>query len=146
MSTTMIKTENVQRKWHVIDASNNVLGRVATIVASILMGKHLVNQTKHVDMGDFVIIVNSSKILLTGNKLNQKVYYKHSGWVGGLKEKLCKKLMNDNKSDFIIYNAVKGMLPKNKIGNQAIKRLKIFKENNHIHQAQNPITMNILKK
>lgn len=137
MKTFMAKPETVERKWYLIDASNMVLGRVASQVASILRGKNKPTYTPHVDTGDHVIVINSDKIILTGKKLEQKFYRHHTGHVGGLKETVYKDLMQ-NKSDFALYNAVKGMLPKNSLGRQMIKKLRIYKGSEHNQIAQKP--------
>ena len=137
MSTTLAKPAEVQRKWHLIDATGKPLGRVATKAASLLRGKHKVTFTPHVDCGDHVVIINCDKAVLTGDKLNQKFYRRHSGWVGGLKEVPYKKLMQE-RSDFAMMRAVKGMLPSNKIGASALKRLRVYKGAEHDNAAQQP--------
>ena len=128
MSTFMAKAENVERKWYVLDAAGKPLGRTAATAAMLL---------PHVDCGDFVIIVNADKAVLTGKKLTQKYYRHHTGWVGGLKEVQYKTLMAE-KPEFAMQLAVKGMLPKNSIGRQSATRLKVFAGENHNHQAQKP--------
>jgi len=137
MSTYMAKKETVERKWYILDAEGKPLGRTAAKAAHILRGKHKPTYTPHVDCGDFVIIINSDKAILTGNKLDNKKYYRHSGWIGGLKEVKYRKLM-ENRSDFAMNLAVKGMLPKNTLGAQALKRLRVFKGPEHKHAAQKP--------
>ncbi|NLM62168.1 MAG: 50S ribosomal protein L13 [Clostridiales bacterium] len=137
MSTYMAKKETVERKWHILDAAGKPLGRTAALAASILRGKHKPDFTPHVDCGDFVIIINSDKAVLTGNKLNDKKYYRHSGWVGGLKEVKYSELM-EKRSDFAMEIAVKRMLPKNSLGAQAFKRLRVYKDDQHKHAAQKP--------
>ena len=137
MKSFMAKTNEVERKWHVIDAENRVLGRMATEVANILSGKNKPIYTSHVDTGDFVIIINAEKIKLTGNKLNQKNYTYHTGHPGGLKEIPYKQLIQD-KPEKIIELAVKGMLPKSSLGRNMIKKLKVYAGSEHNHQAQNP--------
>ena len=125
MSTFMAKAENVERKWYVLDAAGKPLGRTAATAAMLLRGKHKTTFTPHVDCGDFVIIVNADKAVLTGKKLTQKYYRHHTGWVGGLKEVQYKTLMAE-KPEFAMQLAVKGMLPKNSIGRQSATCLKAF--------------------
>lgn len=125
MSTFMAKAETVERKWYVLDAAGKPLGRTAATAAMLLRGKHKTTFTPHVDCGDFVIIVNADKAVLTGKKLTQKYYRHHTGWVGGLKEVQYKTLMTE-KPEFAMQLAVKGMLPKNSIGRQSATRLKVF--------------------
>jgi len=137
MSTYMAKPANVERKWYVIDAENAVLGRLAAQVALMLRGKHKPTFTPHVDTGDFIIVVNTDKIVLTGKKLDQKIYYHHTGHPGGLKETKYRDLMA-NKSEFALKKAVRGMLPKGPLGNKMIKKLKVYAGPEHEHQAQKP--------
>ncbi len=137
MKTFMAKPAEIERKWYVIDAEGQTLGRLSSEVASILRGKHKPIYTPHVDTGDFVIIINAEKIGLTGNKLLQKKYRKHSGYPGGLKEIVYKDLMN-KKPEKAIEIAVKGMLPHNRLGDQMYKKLKVYRGNGHPHQAQKP--------
>ena len=138
MSTFMAKKENIERKWYVIDAAGKPLGRTATLAATILRGKHRPEFTPHVDCGEFVIVITAEKAVLTGKKLEQKKYYHHSGYIGGLKEVDYKTLMA-TKPEMAVELAVKGMLPKNSIGDKAITRLKVFKGETHNHEAQKPI-------
>jgi large subunit ribosomal protein L13 len=133
----MQKPEQVERKWYIIDAAGKSLGRVAATAASILRGKHLPTFTPHVDCGDHVIILNAEQVVLTGNKINQKVRYYHTGWVGGIKEIHYNKLMAENPEKAIVY-AVKGMLPNNTIGRNALTRLRVYKGAEHEHAAQKP--------
>ena len=135
MKTYSAKKEDVQRQWVVIDAQDQVLGRLATRAAHILRGKNKPVFTNHVDTGDFVIIVNAEKVRLTGNKLDDKMYYRHSGYPGGDTLTSYKKLMSENPEK-ALQMAVRGMLPKNKIGNRQIGRLKSYKGNEHPHAAQ----------
>ena len=135
--TTMVKKENVQRKWYVLDAAGKPLGRTAVTAARLLRGKHKVDFTPNVDCGDFVVIVNVDKAVLTGNKLNQKTYYHHTGWIGNLKEVKYRLLM-EQKPEFAMELAVKGMLPKNSIGRNSLKRLKLYKGAEHNNAAQKP--------
>jgi large subunit ribosomal protein L13 len=133
----MAKTAEVDRKWYVIDASNQTLGRLCSEVASILRGKHKATYTPHVDTGDFVIIINAGKIKLTGDKLNQKMYRYHTGYPGGLKEMDYRTLLQ-KKPEKAIEAAVKGMLPHNRLGRKIIKKLKVYRGSEHPHQAQKP--------
>lgn len=137
MSTFMAKAETIDRKWYVLDAAGKPLGRTAAVAAHILRGKHKPTFTPHVDCGDFVIIVNTEKAILTGKKLEQKYYRHHTGWVGGLKEVQYRTMMAE-KPELAMQLAVKGMLPKNSIGRQSATRLKIYKGNEHNHAAQKP--------
>ena len=137
MKTFMAKPNDVERKWFVVDATRMPLGRLASQVADILSGKNKPTFTPHVDSGDYVIVINSDKVVLTGKKLEQKKMYHHSGYVGGLKEVDYKTLMS-NKSDLVIMNAVKGMLPKTVLGKQMLTRLRVFKGAEHDHEAQKP--------
>ncbi len=137
MSTTMLKKETVERKWYVIDAEGKPLGRVATEVATLLRGKHKPAFTPHVDCGDYVIVVNASKVVLTGKKLEKKMYQHHTGWIGNLKEVKYSTLMAQ-KPEFAMEKAVKGMLPKNAIGRAAMTRLKVYAGPDHKNAAQKP--------
>lgn len=137
MSSYMQKPQEVERKWYIIDAAGKSLGRVAATAASILRGKHLPTFTPNVDCGDHVIILNAEQAVLTGNKLNQKVRYYHTGWVGGIKEIHYNKLMAENPEKAMMY-AVKGMLPNNTIGRSALTRLRVYKGAEHEHAAQKP--------
>ncbi|MGM9590410.1 MAG: 50S ribosomal protein L13 [Faecousia sp.] len=137
MSTTLLKKETLERKWYVIDAAGKPLGRTAVTAANILRGKHKADFTPNVDCGDFVIIINTDKAILTGKKLEQKKYYRVSGWIGGLKETKARDMMN-TRSDYAMELAVKGMLPKNTIGRNAMTRLHLYKGAEHNHAAQKP--------
>ncbi len=137
MSTFMANPGNIERKWYVIDAADKPLGRVADKAAVLLRGKHKATYTPHQDCGDHVIIINAEKVILTGNKLEQKYYRHHTGWVGGLKEVKYGVLMNKNP-EFAMELAVKGMLPNNSLGRSAFSRLRVFKGAEHNHQAQKP--------
>ena len=139
MSTTLLKKETLERKWYVIDAAGKPLGRTAVIAANILRGKHKADFTPNVDCGDFVIVINTDKAVLTGKKLEQKKYYRVSGWIGGLKETKARDMMN-TRSDYAMELAVKGMLPKNTIGRNAMTRLHLYKGAEHNHAAQKPET------
>lgn len=137
-SSYLQKPADVDRKWYVIDAAGKPLGRVAATAASILRGKHLPTFTPNVDCGDYVIVINAAQAVLTGNKLNQKVRYYHTGWVGGIKEIHYDKLMAEKPEQAMIY-AVNGMLPNNTIGRKAITRLKVYANAEHNHEAQKPV-------
>ena len=137
MRTFMAKAADVERKWYVIDAQDKALGRVATEVARILRGKHKPIFTPHVDTGDFVIVLNAQKILLTGNKAEQKFYYRHSGYPGGIKAVSYGELLK-KKPQKVMELAVKGMLPHNKLGSAMFKKLKVYAGNQHPHAAQKP--------
>ena len=137
MSSYMAKPKEIKRKWYIIDAADKPMGRVAAQAASILRGKHLPTFTPNVDCGDHVIIINAAKTILTGNKLNQKVRYYHTGWVGGIKEIKYNKLMAENPEKAIMM-AVKGMLPNTTIGRNALTRLRVYKDDQHNHSAQQP--------
>jgi len=137
MKSFMAKTEEVQRKWYVIDAEGKVLGRLASEVAKILRGKNKPIYTPHVDTGDFVIIINAEKVVLTGKKLDQKMYRKHSLYPGGLKETPYRKIM-ENVPERAVEAAVKGMLPHNSLGRKMFSKLKVYRGSEHEHQAQKP--------
>ena len=141
-TTVMAKSETVDRKWYIVDATNIPLGRVASQVAAVLRGKNKTIYTPHVDTGDYVIVINTDKMILTGNKLSQKKYFHHSGYPGGLKEVTYKDLM-EKKSDFALERAVKGMLPKNSLGKKMFGKLKVYKGSEHPHQAQQPVELKI---
>ena len=141
MSTYMAKKETVERKWYVIDAADQPLGKTAVKAAPILRGKHRPEFTPHVDCGEFVIVINASKAVLTGKKLEQKYYRHHSGYIGGLKEVQYKTLMA-TKPELAMELAVKGMLPHNSIGAAAATRLKVYAGDAHKQQAQKPIELN----
>ncbi len=138
MSTFMANSSNVVRKWYILDAAGKPLGRTAATAAVLLRGKHKPTYTPHVDCGDFVIVLNSDKAVLTGKKLLQKYHRTHSGYAGGLKETQYKKLMAE-RPEMAMSLAVKGMLGKNSLGRAQLKRLKVFKGSEHIHAAQQPV-------
>ena len=140
MSTFMAKAETIERKWYIIDAANKPLGRTAVKAADILRGKHRPEFTPHVDCGEFVIIINASKAVLTGNKLEDKYYHHHSGYIGGLKSIQYKKLMA-TRPEMAMELAVKGMLPHNKLGAKAFTRLKVYAGAEHKHEAQKPVVL-----
>lgn len=137
MKTYMAKPAEVERKWYVIDASGQALGRLSSEVASILRGKHKADYTPHVDTGDYVIVINAEQVKLTGDKLNQKMFRYHTGYPGGLKEMDYKTLLQ-KKPEKAIETAVKGMLPHNRLGNRMYKKLKVYRGSEHPHQAQKP--------
>ena len=137
MNTYMAKAADVQRKWYVVDAEGVVLGRLASQVAAILRGKNKPVYTPHVDTGDYVIILNADKVVLTGKKLDQKVYYHHSGYTGGLKETSYRHLMEE-KPEFVVKRAIIGMLPKGPLGRKMAKKLKVYAGSEHDHAAQQP--------
>jgi len=142
MKTISAKNTDVEKKWHVIDADGLVVGRLAAQVATILRGKNKPIFTPHVDTGDYVVIVNAGKVRFTGNKLEKKVYYRHSGYTGGLKTAMAKDIMKVSP-ERIIYSAVRGMLPKTKLGRQQFKKLKVYGGSEHPHNAQNPESLNL---
>ena len=142
MKTYMAHAETVERKWYVVDAAGVPLGRLASRVASVLRGKNKPTFTPNVDTGDFVIVINTDKVVLTGKKLEDKFYRYHSGYIGGLKEIPYKKLMAE-KSDLAVYEAVKGMLPKNSLGRAMLKKLRVYKGGEHNHVAQKPEVLKI---
>ena len=138
----MEKKENVDRKWYVVDAEGKTLGRLATKVATVLKGKHKATYTPHVDCGDYVIIVNAEKVNLTGNKLNDKMYYNHSGYVGGLRERNAKTMIEKYPEE-MIERAIKGMLPKGRLGRQMYKKLFVYAGPEHKQEAQKPIELKV---
>ena len=140
MSTYMAKAETIERKWYVIDAANVPLGKTAVKAANILNGKHRPEYTPHADCGEFVIIINAEKAILTGNKLTQKYYRRHSGYIGGLKETQYSTLMA-TRPELAMELAVKGMLPHNSIGAKSFTRLKVYRGAEHNQQAQKPVTL-----
>ncbi|HOI17672.1 MAG TPA: 50S ribosomal protein L13 [Geobacteraceae bacterium] len=142
MKTLVPKNNDIARDWFLVDVENKVLGRVATQIASILRGKNKPLFSPHVDSGDFVIVVNAEKVVLTGNKLSDKIYYSHSGYPGGIKSITAGKLM-EKKAEDIIRKAVKGMLPKNKLASHMLKKLKIYTGSTHPHEAQQPKSLQV---
>ena len=140
MKTFVAKEHEIDKKWYLIDASDKILGRLASEIANILRGKHKAIFTSHMDAGDYVIVVNADKIALTGAKLDKKIYYRHSGYVGGLKETTARQML-EKKPENIIRFAVKGMLPKTSLGRRQLKKLKIYTDPNHPHQAQQPVNL-----
>ena len=142
MGTYSAKREDIKRSWHVVDANGKTLGRLASTLASVLKGKTNPIYTTHVDTGDFVIVVNSDKIHLTGNKLDKKTYYSHSGFPGGLKAITAGKLIRTNPEE-VIKMAVEGMLPKTRLGKQMLSKLKVYAGEQHPHAAQQPAEMKV---
>lgn len=140
--TKFIKTEDANRKWHVIDAKDVVLGRLACKAASVIRGKHKPIFTPNTDTGDFVIVINAEKIKVTGKRAQMKSYFSHSQYPGGVKIRTFSEI-KDKKPEFIIQNAVKGMLPKNRLGRKLIKKLKVYSGNEHPHAAQQPEVLSV---
>ena len=144
MKTYTVKGDYTDRKWYVINADGLVLGRLASRIASILRGKHKPIYSPHLDLGDFVIVINAEKIRITGRKTEQKVYYRHSGYPGGLKTVPLNKMM-DKKPERILEKAVKGMLPHNRLGRKMYRKLKVYTGSEHPHQAQKPEQLELKK-
>ena len=142
MKTFSAKPADVRREWYVVDATDKTLGRLATELASRLRGKHKPIYTPHVDTGDHIVVVNASRIRVTGNKLKDKMYYRHTGYIGNLKSTNLEKLMEDSPEQALTF-AVKGMLPKNRLGRAMLKKLRIFAGPEHTHQAQQPQPLEI---
>ncbi len=139
MRTYVPKTDEIEREWLVIDASNQVLGRLASEIARLLRGKHKPQYTPHMDTGDFVVVVNAERVHLTGRKLEQKRYYRHSGRPGGLKEETAREML-EKYPERVIQAAVWGMLPKNRLGRKLFRKLRVYRGPEHPHQAQQPRT------
>jgi large subunit ribosomal protein L13 len=137
-----VSINDSNKEWYVIDATDVVLGRLASKVAHMLKGKHKPQYQPHTDEGDYIIVINAKKIKVTGNKLSDKIYYKHTGYIGNMKETPLGKML-DKKPDFVIKNAVKGMLPKNPLGRSMIKKLKIYESDTHGHGAQKPTALEV---
>ncbi len=135
MKTFVAKENEVKKNWYLVDAKNKILGRLATQIAMRLRGKHKPIFTPHADTGDFIVVINAEKVSLTGKKWDKKIYYRHSGYIGGLKEISAKKLLEKKPEDVLRF-AVKGMLPKNSLGRRQLKKLKIYTGSDHPHQAQ----------
>ena len=142
MKTFIAKEQELDRKWYLIDASDKILGRLATQIAMRLRGKHKPVFTPHADTGDFVVVINAEKIALSGKKWNNKVYYRHTGYMGGLKQITAKKLLEKRPEDILRF-AVRGMLPKNRLGRRQLKKLKIYAGVKHPHEAQQPEALEI---
>lgn len=141
MRTYMAKAQEIDRKWFVLDATDKPLGRMASEAARLLRGKHKPIFTPHVDTGDYVIVINADKVILTGKKLDQKIMYKHTGYPGGLKETPYRRLLAE-KPERAVEAAVRGMLPKNRLGRKMIKKMKVYAGAEHLHQAQKPENWN----
>ena len=140
MKTQSFKQSDIEQSWILVDAKDKTLGRLASALASRLRGKHRPEFTPNADLGDYIVVINANKINVTGDKLNQKKYFKHSGYPGGIKSKSLDNVIKNSPEDAIRI-AVKGMLPKNKLGKKMLTKLKIYKDNDHPHQAQNPNTL-----
>jgi large subunit ribosomal protein L13 len=137
-ATQPARPKDTEQTWYVVDATDQVLGRLATRVASILRGKHRAIFTPHADLGDSVVVINAEKIRLTGRKLQQKTYYRHSGWVGGLREVTAEKVLNGPHPERVVEKAIKGMLPKNSLGRKLYGKLHVYPGGDHPHEAQKP--------
>ncbi len=142
MKTFVAKEQEIEKKWYLVDAERRVLGRLATQIAIRLRGKHKPIFTPHADTGDFIVVINADKITLTGSKLDQKYYYRHSGYMGGLKQISARRLL-EKKPDEVLRSAVRRMLPRNSLGRRQLKKLKIYAGPDHPHQAQNPEKLEI---
>ena len=142
-TTKSVKPAEVEKKWHLIDAENLVVGRVATIIANILRGKHKPSFTPHVDCGDHVVVINADKVRFTGRKLAQKTYYKHTGYAGGLKEVTADKVLEGRFPERVLEKAVERMIPRGPLGRQQMRNLRIFAGSEHPHAAQNPEVLDI---
>jgi len=142
MKSFVAKPLEVVQKWYVVDASGKTLGRMATEIASVLRGKHKPIFTPHVDTGDFVIVINADKVVLTGRKLDQKIYRWHTGYVGHMRERTYRVMMQDHPEE-VVHHAIKGMLPKNSLGRQMLGKLKVYRGPEHNHQAQQPEMLDI---
>ena len=142
MKTESIKSSEIVRNWYLVDAKDKTLGRLASGIAQILRGKNKVNFTPHMDMSDFIVVINADKVVLTGNKENSKEYWRHTGYPGGQKTVSYKKML-EIYPDRVISNAVKGMLPHNKLGRKLLKHLKVYRGDDHPHEAQNPEKLTI---
>ncbi|KPK31371.1 MAG: 50S ribosomal protein L13 [Nitrospira bacterium SG8_3] len=142
MKTFVAKEQEIEKKWYLVDAENRVLGRLATQIAARLRGKHKPIFTPHADTGDFIVVINADKIALKGAKLDQKLYYRHSGYMGGLKKTSARELL-EKKPEELLRIAVKGMLPKNSLGRRQLKKLKIYAGPDHPHEAQEPEKLEI---
>jgi large subunit ribosomal protein L13 len=142
MKTYQAKKEELKYQWYLVNAEGKVLGRLASELAKILRGKHKPTFTPHVDTGDFVVVVNAEKVGLTGKKLKDKIYYRHTGYPGGIKEVSAEKLLAKKPTE-LIRRAVKGMLPKNSLGRQMLRKLKVYAGPNHPHKAQNPVPLEL---
>ena len=142
-ATRSVKAADVERRWFVVDAEGEVLGRLATRVASVLRGKHRPIFTPHVDTGEYVIVVNADKVKLTGRKLDNKIYHRHTGYPGGVRSITAGKLLQSSHADRVVESAVRGMLPKNTLGRQMFSKLKVYAGTEHPHTAQQPKELNL---
>ena len=142
MRTESYKRTDIEESWILVDAKGKTLGRIAAQIANILSGKNKPEYTPNADMGDFVVVVNASEVNVTGKKLDQKLYYRHSGYPGGIKSKPLREIMENSAND-AIKSAVKGMLPKSKLGRQMFTKLKVYNDDQHPHAAQKPVTLDI---
>jgi len=142
--TYSAKPSEITRKWYLIDASETTLGRISTEIAQLLTGKKKPMYTAHIDCGDYVVVINADKLQVTGKKLDDKKYYRHSGYPGGIKEASLKEVMTKDSAK-VIEKSVKGMLPVNKLRDERLKRLKIYKDDQHKHQAQSPVVLDLKK-
>ncbi len=140
MTTYLTPVDEIERNWFVVDAQSQVLGRLASEIATRLRGKHKPNYSTFQDVGDYIVVVNAEKIRLTGKKMEDKVYYHHTGWIGGIKQATAKELI-EKFPDQLIYKAVKGMLPKNSLGREQLKKLKVYAGTEHPHEAQAPVEL-----
>jgi large subunit ribosomal protein L13 len=143
-ATRSVRAEDVDRKWYVVDAEDAVLGRMATRIATILRGKHRPIYTPHVDTGEYVIVINADKVKLTGRKLDQKIYHRHTGYPGGIRSITAGKLLQSAHADRVVQSAVRGMLPKNTLGRQMYSKLKVYAGPDHPHAAQMPEVLEIV--
>lgn len=142
MKTHLTPVKDITKNWYVVDAENKVLGRLASEIATRLRGKHKPNYSPSMDVGDFVVVINAEKVKLTGKKLTDKLYHRHSGYMGGLKTQTAKELL-EKKPEEVLRSAVKGMLPKNTLGRAQLKKLKVYAGNIHPHSAQQPVALDI---
>jgi len=142
METSYIKANEIDKKWFIVDATDKTLGRLSSKVAQVLRGKNKVNYTPHMDMGDFVIIVNADKVKLSGKKASNKDYFKHTNYPGGAKN-ISIKIMREKKPEFILMNSIKGMLPHNRLGKKILTHLKVYAGNSHPHDSQKPIKLEL---
>lgn len=142
MKTYLAPVNEIEKEWYVVDAENKVLGRLASEIASRLRGKHKPTFSSFMDNGDFIVVINADKVILTGNKMDDKKYYRHTGYIGGIKERSAKELLEKHPTDLVV-KAVRGMLPKNKMGRAQLKKLKAYASPEHPHAAQNPTVLDI---
>ena len=145
-TTKSAKPHEVEKKWHLIDAENLVVGRVATIIANILRGKHKPSFTPHVDCGDHVVVINADKVRFTGRKLAQKTYYKHTGYAGGIKEITAGKVLEGRFPERVLEKAIERMIPRGPLGRQQMRNLRIFAGTEHAHEAQNPEVLDLASR